>query len=695
MRWIGVWIMVMTGSQVALSGDDPYIWLEEISSERALSWVEQKNRQTLEILKSQDNFSPLLGKIEEVLTSSERIPTPDIEKDHVYNFWQDADRPRGVLRRTSHASYLTEKPEWETVLDVDALAEAESENWVYKGAIMLRPRMDRALVSLSRGGADATVVREFDLNEKAFVENGFSLEEAKSTVAWRDRDHIFVGTDFGAGSMTESGYPRVAKIWKRGTPLASAETLFEGRPEDVGVFVISIQTQGGQMDALIQATTFFTQSSYLIDGSELVKVDLPEDSQSVALYRNQLVVQLKSDWKPTDVTYRQGSLIAIDKDRFLKGARDFEVLVEPTERSSIASVSTTRSYLIVTLLENVTNRMVRYEFKEGQWSDRSMKIGALGTFSVTSSSLEHDYCFVTYTNFLVPSTLMRLDCASGEVERVKSQPAFFDATPYTVEQRFAKSKDGTQVPYFVVRAKELTYDGKNPTLLYGYGGFEVSMTPSYSATVGLGWLEEGGVYVLANIRGGGEYGPKWHQAALKKNRHKAYEDFIAVAEDLIANKITSPKMLGIQGGSNGGLLVGAVFTMRPELFGAVVCQVPLLDMKRFDKLLAGASWVAEYGDPDDEEMWEYIKTYSPYHNLSKDKRYPTPLFMTSTRDDRVHPGHARKMVAKMSEMGHPVYYYENIEGGHAGAANQKQRAFMSTLGFVYLLKQLKPKPGYN
>jgi len=671
----------------AAAQDDPYLWLEDVDGDKVLDWVREFNKKSTEKLEAVPEFEPINKRCLEIYNSNERIPYVAMRKAYLYNFWRDEKNVRGLLRRTTMEEYRKDKPDWETVLDIDELAEKENENWVYKGANFLYPGYDRCLVSLSRGGADATVMREFDPVKKEFVKDGFYLPEDKSSLDWIDRDHVYVGTDFGEGSLTDSGYPRIAKLWTRGTPLSQSKLIYEGQKEDVSAFAYTLHTPSDDYSFAGRSPSFFTQELYCIRKSRLEKVDIPEDADFESIFKRQMLVRLKTDWKPQDKNYLAGSLIAIDFEKFMAGDRAFEVLFLPSERISLAGVNRTKNLLLVTVLDNVAGVLYEYRFDGGKWKRKLVDTPKLGSLSAWGA-LDSDVYFTNYTDYLTPSTLYLTD-ESGHAEIIKQLPNFFNADPFEVKRFEAESADGTMIPYFIVQPKDLKLNSQNPTLLTGYGGFESSSTPYYSATVGTAWLERGGVYVVANIRGGGEFGPKWHQAAMKKNRHKAFDDFIAVAEDLIRRRVTSPRHLGIRGGSNGGLLVGAVFTRRPELFNAVVCGAPLLDMRRYHKLLAGASWMEEYGDPDDEGMWNYLKTYSPYHNVRKDVKYPKVLFTTSTRDDRVHPGHARKMVAKMTELGHDVYYYENIEGGHGGSANNEQAAYVNALSYAYLLDQLR------
>jgi len=555
---------------------------------------------------------------------------------------------------------------------------------------VLKPGHRRALISLSRGGADAAVVREFDMEKKAFIKDGYSLPEAKSRVSWRDADSMFVGTDFGPGSLTDSGYPRVVKEWRRGTPLTEAAVVFEGRTEDMSVNAHRDLTPGFERDIVTRTPTFFTSETFLRRDGKLVKIDKPDDA-TASFHREWLLLRLRTDWTVAGKTYPAGALLAIDLEAFLKGDRGFDVLFEPTERKSLAGASPTRHFILLNELDNVRSRIEVLSHRDGRWHREPMAglpdLVEAGARAVDAD--ESDDYFLNTTGFLTPTTLAMGTAGGGPAETLKHLPAFFDATGLEVTQHEAVSQDGTRIPYFQVARASLTLDGNNPTLLTGYGGFQLPRRPSYEAPVGAAWLEKGGVFVLANIRGGGEFGPKWHRAALKANRHKAYEDFIAVAEDVIRRKVTSTPRLGISGRSNGGLLMGNMLTRRPDLWGAIVCGSPLLDMKRYSHLLAGASWTGEYGNPDVDEEWAFIRTFSPYHNVEKSTKYPRMLITTSTRDDRVHPGHARKMAAKMLEQGHDVLYYENIEGGHAAAADNTQRAFMDALDYTFLWNELR------
>jgi prolyl oligopeptidase len=668
--------------------DDPHLWLEDVDGERQLAWVAQQNDVALGELEALPRYGAIHARLRTILNSDERIPFVRKHGDWLYNFWRDAQHVRGIWRRTTPEQYRLAQPQWETVLDLDRLAADENENWVWSGVSSLYPQGERFLLSLSRGGGDAVVVREFDMPSRAFVADGFNLPEAKTDIAWIDRDTLFVATDFGPGSMTASGYARIVKEWQRGTPLAAARTVYEARHDDLGVGAWRDFTPGHGHQFVMRQIGFYSSELFVRDGDRLTKLDKPLDANAWTV-RDQLVIDLRSAWSTGGQNYPQGALLATDFKRFMAGERVFDVLFTPTATTSLDGVTSTRSALLLTVLDNVKNRLVELRHVDGRWQRRDVDAPGFGTLEVAPlDAIASDEYFLTVTDFLTPTTVYLARAGSDERVPLKSLPGFFDASPYEVRQFHAASKDGTPVPYFVVQRRDAKADGTTPTVLYGYGGFEISLKPFYSGVTGEAWLKHGGAYVLANIRGGGEFGPRWHQAALQENRQRAFDDFIAVAQDLVERRITSPRHLGIMGGSNGGLLVGAALTQRPDLFNAVVCQVPLLDMRRYSKLLAGASWMGEYGDPDDPAQWRHIAAYSPYHNVFPDKHYPRVLFTTSTRDDRVHPGHARKMVAKMQEQGHDVLYWENTEGGHAGAANNDQQAKMWALTYTFLLEQL-------
>lgn len=677
------------GAADPAGSEDPNLWLEQIESPASLAWVEARNRESLDVLTARPGFEALEKRFKSIYDSAGRIPMVEKIGSSYYNFWRDADHPHGLWRRTSLAEYRKSAPIWEPVLDLDELARVEGQSWVWKGADCL-PVGRRCLVMLSRGGADATVVREFDTVSRSFVKGGFELTEAKSTVTWASENALFVATDFGSGSLTDSGYPRIVKQWQRGTPLGAASTVHEGAPHDISVYAVHDFSPGFPRDLIFRQTSFYTEEVYLRTASgKLRSISKPEDAR-LCLWRDHILLQLRSDWTLGKRTWPAGSLLAVPLKSYLAGGRDFTPLFTPKPGRALANFVITRDSVLIQVLDTVRSRVQEWTRPAGGWSVRRVAVQTNGSVRLVAvdphSSSEY---FLIQSDFLAPNTLQLGRTGSDKRETLKREPEFFASNGLEVVQNQARSHDGTQVPYFVIRRKDAPLDGSQPTVLYGYGGFEVSLTPNYLTAVGPGWLDAGGSWVVANLRGGGEFGPAWHHAALKEKRQNAYDDFIAVAEDLVARKITSPKHLGIMGGSNGGLLVGAVMVQRPDLFGAVVCQVPLLDMRRYSKLSAGASWIAEYGDPDDPAQWAYISKYSPYQNLKAGVKYPPVFFTTSTRDDRVHPGHARKMVERMRSLGQDVTYWENTEGGHGGAANSAQRARMGALTYTYLRDRLR------
>ena len=672
---------------------DPHAWLEDVQGEKALDWVKARNAKAEAEIAGTPAFKTLEAQIRAILDSDAKIPGVEKIGGYYYNFWKDKQHERGLWRRTTLDEYRKPEPKWETVLDLDALNKAENAKWVWHGADCLKPKYQRCLIALSPGGSDADVTREFDLTTKQFVQDGFFRPEAKGGLAWIDEDTVYVFTDFGPGTLTTSGYPNIVKEWKRGTPLAAAKPVYEGKPGDMYIAAMRDHTPGWQRDFVSRTIAFYNDELYLRgkDGT-LGKIDAPNSAQK-NVHKEWLLLELREPYSAGGKTYAPGALIATRFDDFMAGKREFTALFEPDEHSSLAGYTWTKDHLVLNVMEDVKNRLsVLTPGKDGWVKTAFVGAPTIGTIGVGAVDADDSNAvWLTATDFLTPTTLSIAtvtDKSGGQQPEVlKSNPVFFDGSKDVIEQHFATSKDGTKVPYFLVRPKDLAFDGKAPTLLYGYGGFEVSMTPAYSGSIGKAWLEKGGVYALANIRGGGEYGPRWHQAALKANRHKAYEDFAAIADDLVARKITSTQHLGTMGGSNGGLLMGNMLTQYPEKFGAIVVQVPLLDMKRYSHLLAGASWMAEYGNPDTAD-WDFIKTFSPYHLFDANKAYPATLFTTSTKDDRVHPGHARKMMALMEAAGKDVRYYENIEGGHGGAANNAQAAHMNALAYTFLWDQL-------
>jgi len=675
--------------RTAASPPDPHLWLEAVDGAEALAWVRERNAETAAELEGGPGYRALEDGILEILDSAAKLPYVSKAGAWYYNFWRDAGHPRGIWRRATLEEYRKDAPAWERVLDLDALAAAEGQSWVFHGAQFLKPGCDRCLLLLSPGGSDAHEVREFDLDTLAFVPDGFRLPAAKSTVSWIDRDTLFVGTDSGPGSLTDSGYPRVIRRWRRGTALAEAGTVFEGRPEDMSVEARHDPTEGFERDFIVRRPSFFTEELHRLgrDGAP-VRVELPLDAET-DVHREWLLIRLRSPWSAGGRSFPAGALLAADFEAFLGGERRMTVLFRPTATRSLDAWSWARHQLILNLLDDVKSRLVLLTPGPGAWKRRALPgVPALGSAAAHGvDARESDAWFLTATGFLTPDSLW-LGRPGAPPERLKAAPAFFDATPFEVSQHFTVSRDGTRIPYFQVAPRGLVLDGSHPTLLTGYGGFEISLLPAYSGVLGRAWLARGGVYAVANIRGGGEYGPGWHQAALRANRPRALEDFAAVARDLVARKVTTARRLGIEGGSNGGLLVGNMLVRHPDLMGAVVCQVPLLDMRRFSVLLAGASWMEEYGDPDRPEDWAFLEALSPYHNLKAGAAYPPTLLMTTTRDDRVHPAHARKMMAKMRALGCDVRYFENIEGGHGAGADNRQTAHFWALTYAFLERAL-------
>jgi len=694
--WVG--LFAVTAGCATFEGktvEDPYIWLEDVHGAKPLAWVEEQNERSRGVLKADPRYQGDYDSILQVLDATDRIPYGGLDHQYVLNFWQDAAHPKGIWRRTTIADYATAEPKWEILLDVDKLAADEKENWVWKGA-QCAPTLKTCLVNLSRGGGDAVVIREFDLAGKSFVKDGFFLKEAKSDVALVDDNNVLFGTDFGPGSMTTSGYPRIVKIWHRGEKIEDAKTLKEGKDTDVAVSPSVLVSEEHHVPVLARAPSFFETEYYLpLMHGEWWKVPLPLSAQLQGLHKRQLLFTLREDWAPPGAhKIAKGSLISIPFEELatyaatVPGSNPFPVvtiLYTPGPRSSIDQVSAGRDAVYVSIYDNVVGTIHAFRLADGKWRDTKLDLPSGGSTHIISTNDFGPEAYFGFESFLKPSTLYA-DGGNDKPAEIKALPPRFDATGLVTEQFEATSKDGAKIPYFVVRQKDAK--GPRPTILYGYGGFEISMNPSYSANFGRLWLTRGGTFVLANIRGGGEFGPAWHDAALKYHRQLAFDDFAAVASDIEKRKLTTPTQLGIMGGSNGGLLVSTVMMQHPELLGAVVCQVPLIDMIRYTHIGAGASWIAEYGDPADPKMADYIRGYSPYQNVSAKKTYPPVLFVTATSDDRVTPVHARKMAARMLEQGHSVLFYENTDGGHAAAADHKQAAEMWALSFVYLAREL-------
>ena len=666
---------------------DPYLWLEDVEGKEALQWVESQNELTKERYSQAETFGETYNYLLDDYNSVDRIPFPSIRGQYIYNFWRDKNNIRGIWRRTSLESYQNDAPEWETIIDVDLLANEENKNWVWRGANCLGPDFKKCLVSLSDGGKDASVLREYDIETKTFVEGGFFAPEAKQYSDWINEDQVLIATDFGEGTLNESGYARQVRLWNRGDNLLSSEILFEGGYQDIFSFPFSEIRPDGNYFGVLEGPTFFTKILHLYSNDKLIKVDLPLKVDIYGTYQNLLLISIAEEW----LGFAIGSLLAVNIEDALAQnitSKSVKMLFEPTDTSFLRSVSIGKDQILVNTLDNIKGKITHFKKIGKTWFESNLRGFDEDMLSISASDSWSNIAFIGSESFTQPTGLY-FSKDSEEFKKIKSLPRKFDPSVYEVNQFFSQSKDGTEIPYFQISRNDMVLNSSNPTLLYGYGGFEISLTPSYLSAFSRKWLDQGGVYVIANIRGGGEYGPKWHQSALKANRQRAYDDFISIAEDLISKGVTSPKNLGIRGGSNGGLLVGAVVTQRPDLFNAVICAVPLLDMYRYDKLLAGASWVDEYGDPDNEDEWEFIKKYSPYQNVFPNREYPEIYFYTSTKDDRVHPGHARKMAKKMLDQGHKIIYYENVEGGHSAASNYEQSAFMSALQLEYLNDKLK------
>lgn len=674
-----------------LGKNDPYKWMEEIEGTRALDWAKAQNARSLPVLQGDARYADLQARALAILNAKDRVPSVSFAGDgSLRNFWQDADHVRGLWRRTTLDSYRTAAPAWETLLDIDALAKAEGANWVFKGVDCLPPDDARCLVTLSDGGKDAVTIREFDTVAKAFVPGGFVLPEGKQNVAWLDRDTLLVAREWEPGQVTKSSYPYVLKALKRGQVLAEAKELYRGTVDDVSVGPNVVRDSDGVVRAVLayRGVSFFESETYLLADGGPTRLPFPLKSSIQGYVAGQLVLSLEQDW--ADKGFKTGDLVSFDLAALKADpAKAVATLVlRPTARQSVEQVTSTRSKLIVGLLDNVTGAAYAYSHGPGGWTSEKLALPANSTIGLGSTSEKDERLFVSVTGYLAPTTYWLADAGSLKLEQVKASPARFDASTHVVEQFEATSTDGVKIPYFVVRPRTVKYDGSAPTLLYAYGGFQVSMTPAYSGVMGKLWLERGGTYVVANIRGGGEFGPRWHEAALKENRQKAYDDFFAVSQDLIARKITSPRRLGIMGGSNGGLLMGVALTQRPELYNAIVVQVPLFDMIRYSQIGAGASWVGEYGDPAIPAERAVIARYDPYSNLKAGRPYPEVFIETSTKDDRVHPAHARKAAARLEDLGYPVLYYENIDGGHAASANLAETARRQALEYVYLSKKL-------
>jgi prolyl oligopeptidase len=680
---------------LSVAADDPYLWLEEIEGERALAWVRAQNELTAQRLTARADYAELHHDALAALNSKSRIPAVEPHGDYLYNLWQDEEHPRGLYRRTTLEEFRGENPTWETVLDVDALAVREGKPWAFGGATWRRPDETRCLILLSPGGGDAGEWREFDAEKKGFVTDGFVVPTAKSRVAWCDADALYVATDFGPGTLTKSGYPRIVKRWARGTPLNAAETLHEAPEESVWALAQRLGSEDNAVHLVTEGTTFWTAKFYQLTPGGVVSLAIPATANVIEALDGRLVIWLKEDWAVNGKAFAAGSVIVADPAALRGGEGAIDLVVAGAGNVVVQDVRVGPRGIFVAMLDNVRGRLDRFVEAEGGWRGETISFPANGALEVLSLNEDTGEAWVEYESFTTPPTLYRVAGDGAAVEKVKAQEPTFDGERFEARQFWCTSADGTQVPYFVVGPKGMAFDGRWPVWMFSYGGFENALTPSYSGSYedlhgvyGKLWLERGGVFVLANIRGGGEFGPAWHTATLKENHYKCFEDFEAVARDLVTRKITTSERIGIEGRSNGGLLVTATMLRHPELYGAVVCGNPLVDMQRYHRLLAGASWMAEYGNPDVPEEWAYISRYSPYQKLRDGMKLPPIMFYTTTRDDRVHPGHARKMAAKMTAMGYAVDYYENTEGGHHGSVTSEQLATRVARTFAFLWAEL-------
>jgi prolyl oligopeptidase len=705
--FLGLFLMTVAaasaGAQPAASTDDPYIWLEDVSGQRAMDWVNSHNAKTQAVLEADPRYKQYYGQALAIAQAEDRIPYGDFNHGEIYNFWQDASHVRGILRKATRASYTSGKPQWTTVLDLDALAKAEHANWVYKGIQCARPAERLCLISLSDGGEDAVTVREFDLEMARFVPDGFVLPKGKQDVAWEDENTLLISREWNPGELTRAGYPYIVKRLKRGQPLSSAVELFRGKPEDGGYGVSAYVLRDGQertLAVISRPLDTFTSETYVLTAKGPERVAIPEKADLSAMVQGRVIVSLRDDWTPpgSGARFQSGSIVSVDLTQLKADPAHprATLIYAPGPREALDGVSASKDVLLVSTLDNVRGRTLLFTpGPGGAWQRKAMDLPDNSTVFVASTSTTDDATLIGVTSFLTPPSLWMADAAKGGAQQIMAQPPKFDASGLTVDQREATSSDGTKIPYFIVHRKDMPLNGSNPTLLYAYGGFLASETPVYSATRGKLWLEKGGVFVVANIRGGGEFGPKWHEAGLGVKRQIVYDDFAAVAKDLIATKVTSPRRLAIEGGSNGGLLTGVQFIQHPELWNAALIEVPLLDMIRISKIAAGASWEGEYGSINDPAIRAFWEKTSPYQNLKRGGRYPEPFIFTTTKDDRVGPQHARKFAARMEEYGLPFYYYENTEGGHSAGANLRQIAHTNALEYIYLTRKLmdEDRPG--
>ncbi len=670
---------------------DPFIWLEEARSPEALAWVEAENERTLAHMQADPRFEELKAEALAIYDSEDRIPYVSFRPDGLYNFWQDKENPKGLLRRTTLESYQTDEPEWEIILDVDALAAAEDKEWVYKGSTCLPPDLRKCMIALSDGGEDATILREFDMTTKSFVEGGFELDQkSQGGIQWVDDDTLLVGRNFDESTTTDSEYPFTTRVWKRGESIDDAEEIFRGEKSDVWAGASLLRDNTGTIHArtAFRGVSFHETQYFVEKDGEWLRLDIPLKASPYGIVDDHLLYSTDVDWEVDGQTFPADSLIAVDLEEWKadpNGATKTLVWA-PGERQTKRGGAITGNALFVTMLDNVVGKVLQFNFRDGEWVSEPVDLPDNATLGIATASDETDQIMFTVTDFLNPTTLYYSD---GDAPRVlKTSPSRFDKTGMEVEQHEATSKDGTKIPYFIVKPKGMEMNGDTATLMTGYGGFQIPRLPGYLGTTGKLWLENGGAYVLANLRGGGEFGPGWHQTAIRENKQRTWDDFIAVGEDLVAKGFTSAEHLGIQGGSQGGLLVGTAFTQRPDLFGGAIVQIPLFDMLRYHLIGRGASWIGEYGDPRIPEQRAWIEGYSPYQKIVEGVDYPTPFLWASTADDRTHPAHARKGAARLKQLGQPYFYFEDMTGGHSGGVDNEQRAKLQALQYVYLMQQL-------
>ena len=676
----------------ATTSDDPFQWLEETRSEQSLAWVRAENERVDQTLARDPRFAALKAEALTILDAKDRIPGVDFTSYGLTNFWQDATNPRGLVRVTTLDSYRTANPVWETILDIDALAKAEGREWVYKGMSCLPPAGTKCMVALSDGGKDATELREFDIATRSFVKDGFFLPESQGGVQWVDENTLLVSRDFGGGTITESQYPFTTREWKRGTKIEDAPEIYRGDAKDVSSGASLLRDAAGTIHGRIasKGVSFFESEQYIWHGGKWLKLDMPLKASVGGIVDGRILFTTDAEWTTGGKTYPADSILSADLAAFKadpNGAPK-SLVWSPGPKQTAQGRAITKDALFVSYLDNVRGRVMRLDFADGKW--RTAPVAALpqsATLGIAAASDETGEVMFSSTDFLTPSQLWYSDGTAAPTV-LKTSPERFDSAGLQIQQFEATSEDGTKVPYFVVSKKGVKLDGSTPTLLYGYGGFQVPQLPGYSGTIGKLWLEKGGAYVLGNMRGGGEFGPEWHQTAMGANKQRTWDDFIAIGDDVVKRGLTSPRRLGVMGGSQGGLLVGTAFTQRPDLFNAAIVQIPLFDMLRLPFIGRGASWVGEYGDPRKPEERKWIEAYSPYQKLVKGVNFPMPFYWASTADDRTHPSHARKAAARMSANGQPYYYYEDMTGGHSGGVDNQQRAKLQALQYVYLMQRL-------